>query len=593
LTSFRLRLPPAGRDKPFKSQPGREADATHGNLRYVDSSRAPGHGEDRPYDECMPSRDRELISPAPTLSGLTELSNPALVAMLLAAAIVVIDAVATHSLVFIGLLAIPPVIAAMSASLAETAVVSVFCVVLGALSVFWGGFDDGQRVISWSVVVAGALCGLWMASLRERLDRETAASELLAEAGGLMEDALDQKERAMHLAQLAVPSLGDVAMVDMLTPSGLIERLAAQSDGSEVAEVMVKLRRDAPIDPNGPHPVAEVIRTGNTVYLDELSDERIDEIAPRENERATLRRYRFRSCVILPLGARGSVLGALTLWIMRPAKAFDETARRTAKRLADRAALSLDNARLHEQQTHIASVLQNSLLPRSLPEIAGFEASSRFLAAGEGYQVGGDFYDVFRTGSRAWTAVIGDVCGKGPEAASLTALARHTVRTATTPENTPSDVLRALHNSISSDRADFRFCTAALARIQAPANGGDARVTVALGGHPLPIVLRNDGQVESIGEPGTLLGVLPSPSVADVDSTLAPGDSLILYTDGVLDVEDRAKRGDPDWLKDQIAVATGKGAEEIAERLAQAAIERHGGKLRDDIAILVLHRNAG
>src|SRR5262249_52135198 len=157
---------------------------------------------------------------------------------------------------------------------------------------------------------------------------------------------------------------------------------------------------------------------------------------------------------------------------------------------------------------------------------------SRFLAAGEAYEVGGDFYDVFRTDSGSWTAVIGDVCGKGPEAASLTALARYTVRTATTPESSPSDVLLRLHNSISSERSDFRFCTAALARIQAPANGGGARVTVALGGHPLPIILRGNGQVETIGEPGTILGVLPSPSVADVEDTLEVGDSLILYTDG-------------------------------------------------------------
>jgi serine phosphatase RsbU (regulator of sigma subunit) len=286
------------------------------------------------------------------------------------------------------------------------------------------------------------------------------------------------------------------------------------------------------------------------------------------------------------------VLGAMTLWIMRPAKTFDETARRTAKRLADRAGLALDNARLHEQQRHIASVLQHSLLPRSLPEINGFEASSRFLPAGEAYEVGGDFYDVFRSGSGSWTAVIGDVCGKGPEAASLTALARYTVRTASSPERSPSEVLRTLHESISSEHRDFRFCTAALARIDPPANGaGEAHVTLALGGHPLPIVLRKDGRVESIGQPGTILGVLPSPSLADVEATLAAGDSLILYTDGVLDIENRAKRGDPDWLKDQIAVATGKSADEIAEALAQAAVERHGDHLRDDIAILVLHRN--
>jgi serine phosphatase RsbU (regulator of sigma subunit) len=542
----------------------------------------------------MPHRDRELTNPPPTLASMQELSGPALIAMLVATAIAVLDALIGSTAVLIGLLAIPPVIAAMSASLPETAVVSVFCFVLAVLSILWhGDVSTAQYLIAVVTVTAGCLAGLWVASLRTNLNREQAASELLAEAGALMEDALDQEQRAGHLVRLAVPALGDVAMVDLLDSDGVIRRVAAQSGGSEVADVFVQLRRDAPIDRHGPHPVAEVIRTGQTKYLDQLSDEEIDRITTRESEREALRKYRFRSCVVLPLGARGLVLGALTLWIMRPAKAFDEAARRTAERLADRAALALDNARLHEQQAHIASVLQHSLLPRSLPEITGFEASSRFLAAGEGYEVGGDFYDVFRSGSRSWTAVIGDVCGKGPEAASLTALARYTVRTASSPESSPSDVLRKLHESISSERADYRFCTAALARIQAPANGnGAAHVTVALGGHPLPIILRQDGRVETIGEPGTLLGVLPSPRLADVEATLAVGDSLILYTDGVLDIENRVKRGDPDWLKDQIAVATGKSAEEIAERLARAAIERHGDELRDDIAILVLHRSS-
>ncbi|HEY6636931.1 MAG TPA: GAF domain-containing SpoIIE family protein phosphatase [Solirubrobacterales bacterium] len=542
----------------------------------------------------MPLRDRELTTPQPSLASLQEVSEPAVIAMLLATAITVVDAVVGGHPVFIGLLAIPPVIAARNASLPETAVVGVFCVVLAALSPLWSSFADGQRWVSGAVVVAGALGGIWFASLKARLDRETAASELLAEAGALMEDALDQKQRAGHLARLAVPALGDAAMVDVVTADGLIERFAAQSGGSQVAEMFAKLRQDVPIDPQGPHPVAEVIRTGRTKYLDALSDEEIDRITTSENERQMLRRHRFKSCMVLPLGARGSVLGALTLWIMRPTKAFDETAQRTAMRLADRAALALDNARLHEQQRHIAFVLQRSLLPRSLPKIRGFEASSRFLAAGEAYEVGGDFYDVFRSGSGTWTAVIGDVCGKGPEAASLTALARYTVRTASSPDSSPSEVLRTLHESIRSERADFRFCTAALARIQAPTNGnGEAHLTVSLGGHPLPIVLRRDGRVETIGEPGTLLGVLPSPTLADVDASLEVGDSLILYTDGVLDVANRDKRGDPDWFKDQIAVTTGKNADEIAERLARAAIERHGDELRDDIAILVLHRNDG
>ena len=534
-----------------------------------------------------------MVTPPPTLAGLQELSGPALIAMLLASAIAVLDGLASNQLVIIGLLAIPPVIAAMSASLPETAVVAAFCLVLGLLSIVWGqGLDGGQRLVALTTVSAGAFVGLWVATLRLTLNREQAASELLADAGALMEDALDQRERANHLADLAIHGLGDVAMVDMVMADGSIQRMAAKGRDPEVADMFVQLRADAPIDPHGPHPVAEVIRTGQTMYLDQLSDKEIDGITTRENERELLRRHRFKSCIVLPLGARGAVLGALTLWIMRPAKAFDEVARRTAKRLADRAALALDNARLHEQQAHIASVLQHSLLPRSLPEINGFEASSRFLPAGEAYEVGGDFYDVFRSGSGTWTAVIGDVCGKGPEAASLTALARYTVRTASSPDNTPSQVLRTLHDSISSDHADLRFCTAALAQIQAPSNGrGTARLTVALGGHPLPLILRKNGQVDSVGEPGTLLGALPSPVIADADATLAVGDSLILYTDGMLDVRDRGSRDDPDWLVKELGKASGKTADEIAERLAQSAIKRHGGEPRDDIAVLVLHRS--
>jgi serine phosphatase RsbU (regulator of sigma subunit) len=540
----------------------------------------------------MPVRDRELVNTPPTLAGLQDLSGPALIAMLLASAIAVLDGLASSQVVIIGLLAIPPVIAAMSASLPETAVVSAFCVVLALLSILWNqGIDGGQRIVALATVAAGAVAGLWVASLRLRLNREQAASELLADAGALMEDALNQKERAQHLADLAVNGLGDVAMVDMVMPDRTIQRIAARGRDTEVADIFVKLRASTPIDPQGPHPVAEVIRTGRTLNLDELSDGQIDRITTRENEREVLREHRFRSCIVLPLGARGHVLGALTLWIMRPAKAFDETARRTAKRLADRAALALDNARLHEQQAHIASVLQHSLLPRSLPEINGFDAASRFLAAGEAYEVGGDFYDVFRSGSGTWTAVIGDVCGKGPEAASLTALARYTVRTASSPDNAPSQVLRTLHDSISSERADLRFCTAALARIQAPSNGnGSAHLTVALGGHPLPLILRKSGKVDAVGEPGTLLGALPSPVIADSDADLAVGDSLILYTDGVLDVRDRSVSDDPEWLASEVGKAAGSSADEIAERLAQAAIQRHGGEARDDIAVLVLHR---
>jgi serine phosphatase RsbU (regulator of sigma subunit) len=534
----------------------------------------------------------ELVTPPPTVVGLRRLSNTSLVAILLAGMIAFLDAVAATDGVLSGLLAVPPLVAAIRATFAETAAVGAFCLLLAILAGTWNdNFGATQYVVSLLTVSAGAIVGLWVARMRWKLDREQVASEILADAGRLMEIALDQRERAGYLADLAVPELGDVAMVDMLTPDGTIERIAARSGGSEVAEVFSRLRAETPIDPAGPHPVAEVIRTGERQLLGRLSDQQIDEIASEESERRLLRRHRFQSCLVLPLGARGALLGALTLWIMKPGNSFDETARRTAKRLADRAALALDNARLHEQQAHIASVLQHSLRPRSLPEIAGFEAASRFLAAGEAYEVGGDFYDVFRTGSGVWSVVIGDVCGKGPEAASLTALARYTVRTASTPESPPSAVLRTLHDSISEEHTDLRFCTAALARIQAPRSGnGAARLTVALGGHPAPLALRAGGQVEAVGRPGTLLGALPIPTLADVEATLSPGEMLVFYTDGMLELRDRGGKHDPDWLANQLAQANGASADEVAQTLSETAIRRQGGEPRDDIAVVVLRR---
>lgn len=538
------------------------------------------------------ARERELVKPPPSLAGLEEISPAALLAMAIAGTVAILDGALGPMVVLMGLLAIPPVVAAISTSLPETAIVGAVCVLLALLSGLWNeNLAETDYAVELLIVSAGAVAGLWLASLRVDLDREQQASELLGEAGALMESALDQRERAEHLAELAVPALGDVAMVDMLDDEGSIVRMAARSREPGLAEAFTRLRAETPIPADGPHPVAEVIRSGEAIALGRLSDREIDEITTGDEARAALRRHRFQYCLVLPLRARGSILGALTLWIMRSANAFDRIARRTAERLTERAALGLDNARLHERQAHVAQVLQQSLRPRSLPAIQGFELASRFLAAGEAYEVGGDFYDAFRTGSRSWSIVIGDVCGKGPEAAALTALARYTIRTASTPRTGPSAVLRVLHESISAEQAEMRFCTAALLRVSQPANGtGAARLTVSLGGHPPPLALRRDGDVEAVGVPGSLLGAFPDPALSDAGTELAPGEALVLYTDGILDARDRGRGDERAWLAAQAASTAGGSPEEIAEKLTRAAVKRHGGEPRDDIAVIVLRR---
>ena len=234
---------------------------------------APDENGPRTYDEGI-SGERELVKPPPTLTSLEEISGPALAAMAIAGAITVLDGLPEVTVMLIGLLAIPPVIAAISSSLPETAIVAAFCVLMALVSTLW---DDGVGSAAYAVqlltVVAGGVAGLWVASLRVRLDREQDAAEVLAEAGMMLNYALDQRQSAGYLTELAVPALGDVAIVDILTPDGSIERMAASSRGSEVADLLIELRANTPIRPDGPHPVAEVIRSGRPQVLDQLSDE--------------------------------------------------------------------------------------------------------------------------------------------------------------------------------------------------------------------------------------------------------------------------------------------------------------------------------
>jgi serine phosphatase RsbU (regulator of sigma subunit) len=248
--------------------------------------------------------------------------------------------------------------------------------------------------------------------------------------------------------------------------------------------------------------------------------------------------------------------------------------------------VAIHNARLYRERSYIARTLQESLLPPELPDVAGAEVAARFQPAGEAIEVGGDFYDVFDT-SHGWSVVMGDVCGKGADAAAVTALARYTLRTLGVQESSPAEVLRKLNDALLRQRTDRRFCTVAYASLQV--NGqGYADVCLSTGGHPLPYVLRADGTVETIGEPGTLLGVLPDVRLTDTAVRLQRGDVMVLYTDGV--TEARGPRGmfGTDRLKAVLASCAGLDAKSVAARIESAALEIQEGNPRDDIAVLAV-----
>jgi serine phosphatase RsbU (regulator of sigma subunit) len=184
--------------------------------------------------------------------------------------------------------------------------------------------------------------------------------------------------------------------------------------------------------------------------------------------------------------------------------------------------------------------------------------------------------------------VIGDVCGKGPEAAAITALARYTVRATAMTEDVPSRILANLNEAMLRQRDDRRFSTVLYASLDQ--RGGDQTLRFSSGGHPLPLVLRAGGDAAEIGTPGTLLGIVTDPDLSDDETVLCPGDAVVLYTDGVTDA------GAPDHVHEpaELAIALEAGrydsADEIAERLLQLALGTTNGNAvpRDDIAILVI-----
>jgi serine phosphatase RsbU (regulator of sigma subunit) len=259
--------------------------------------------------------------------------------------------------------------------------------------------------------------------------------------------------------------------------------------------------------------------------------------------------------------------------------------------LGQLASVAIAKSQAYSRERHIAQVLQRSLLPPALPDVHGLSVAVRFIAAGEGIEVGGDFYDFFVARPGSASALIGDVCGKGPEAASVTALARHTLRAAAVFEPRPAAVLSLLHRALRAARDDGRFCTVAYCDVEPLADG--ARMTLACGGHPLPLVLRRSGVVEAVGQLGTLLGADLEPVLRDVEVQLAPGELVVLYTDGVTEV--RAGRreifGHQDLAR-LLATCAGLPADVVAERVQSTVLEAAQGRPRDDIAVLVFGPSA-
>jgi CHASE3 domain sensor protein len=328
-------------------------------------------------------------------------------------------------------------------------------------------------------------------------------------------------------------------------------------------------------------PLTEAVRSGEPLFFDDVDPLR--ERWPLSPE--------TRAFAVLPLVASGRVLGALSLMFAHPIT-FDSDERALLLALGSQSAVALARAQLYEREHAVAQTLQASLLPRALPRIEGLDLAGRLEAGAPGVDVGGDFYDAFPIADGVWGIAIGDVCGKGVDAAALTALARHTLRAAAYERATPGEVLELLNRAVLAESRPGQFLTAIFGRLEVlPA--GRFRLVFACGGHPPPVLLGPELEPRPLHCAGTLLGVVEDPELVDATVELDVGDTLLLYTDGLTEAGAPARTLTTDEVARVLAAVRAESASQTAAGCLREALAASGGVIRDDIAVLVAQVGLG
>ena len=444
-------------------------------------------------------------------------------------------------------------------------------------------FTDGERRVL-SALAAQCATALRRAALYEEAEEAAAAERearlaaeraqerlaFLAEASSeLASSVLDLETTLARVVDLAVPRLADGCAI-------LLDDERGRSRVVAVSHV-------------DPAQVEAVRRLAETVGGAEA--------------RASTPADGHRSPVVLALESQSRPVGSIVL-VNGESRRADDADRQLAEQLAVRAATAIENARLFAERSRVARSLQASLLPPSLPTIPGLELGARYVPAGEGVEVGGDFYDAFAVEGGRWLLVVGDVRGKGVDAAAVTGLARHTIRSIALYEPQPRAILAHLNHVLLAAEADRiaalhaagaaapweltepRFCTVALALVEPGPSG--ASVMVCSGGHPLPLVARTDGTVQPAGRPGSLLGASPDIELHDVPVELHPGDALVCFTDGVVERHEGRNFFDESGVAATLAEAAGADAATMAARIEQASRSSFADGPHDDMAVLVV-----
>jgi PAS domain S-box-containing protein len=433
---------------------------------------------------------------------------------------------------------------------------------------------DGGAGAARVVNVIEDLTDIKRAELRQRL---------LSEAGRELATSLDYERTLQRVAEVVVPDLADWCSVTVPGADGRIDAVAVAHTDPGRVETAHALNARHPNHVDDETDLAAVVRGDRGTVAVEVPAGAIEAFAVDAEHARMLQEIGFGTILIVPLEAGGRRLGAMVLVRSDPLRRFGADDVSLAEGLARRSANAILNARLYRDHAGLAATLQRGMLPPPLPPLGPWSASALYHPAGEIGEVGGDFFDAFDAGS-GWMVAIGDVTGHGPEAATLTAQARYTLRTAGQLTGDPAAALVQLNRSLR-EHGHFSLCTAACVMLPAP--GPEPAVAVASAGHPLPLLLR-DGSVRPIGATGPLAGAFEADCAWPVETVgVRRGDVILLYTDGVADaLGHRAGLGE-ERLQALLLKAPATADGVIAHLEAALAAEPEERR-RDDTAALAL-----
>jgi PAS domain S-box-containing protein len=402
----------------------------------------------------------------------------------------------------------------------------------------------------------------------------------LAEAGARLAASLDYQLTLEHVARLVVPELADWCAVDVVDERGGLRRVALAHAEADKAQLGRELNERYPPDLSQPAGLGAVLRTGEPELYADITDEMIETGARDAEHLRLMRTIGMRSALLVPMTVGGRTTGVITLVTAESGRTFGAADVAFFQQLAVLAAAAVENARLYTERKTASETLQRSLLPARLPDPPGWRALAWYRPGAPGVEVGGDFYDLFSVNG-AYLALMGDVTGKGVQAAALTALARHTARTAALFDSHVPAVLSRL-NHVLRDQPTPSLVTVACARLEP---GG--LITVASAGHPLPLRAPAAGGAAEIGGHGLLLGADEDVEWAERPVRMTPGDTLLFYTDGIVDTPGADDRFGEQRLARLVADAP-REPRELLDSVERALQDFQAEATVDDRAMLAL-----